>query len=64
MLETDNALLSEHAQSIQILKKQSSVINEGDMNNQRMTMVDAWKQSDFLFRNYILNGLNDTLYKV
>ena len=26
--------------------------------------VDAWTQSDFLYRNYILNGLDDSLYNV
>ncbi|KAG8489480.1 hypothetical protein CXB51_017440 [Gossypium anomalum] len=28
------------------------------------TAVKAWKHSDFLWRNYILNGLSDVLYKV
>ena len=27
-------------------------------------MVDAWKHSDFLCKNYILNGLDNTLYNV
>ena len=26
--------------------------------------VDAWTQDDFLCRNYILNGLDDSLYNV
>ena len=27
-------------------------------------VVDAWTQGDFLCRNYILNGLDDSLYNV
>ena len=27
-------------------------------------VVDAWTQSDFLYRNYILNGLNDSIYNI
>ena len=26
--------------------------------------IDAWKHSNFLCRNYVLNGLHDTLYNV
>ena len=26
--------------------------------------TDAWTQYDFLYRNYILNGLDDSLYNV
>ena len=26
--------------------------------------VDAWTQDDFLYRNYILNGLDDSFYNV
>lgn len=29
-----------------------------------VTAVDAWKHADFLYRNYILNGLDNTLYTV
>ena len=36
-------------------------LNEGETNR---TIVDAWKHSDFLCRNYILNGLDNTLDNV
>ncbi|KAK2996877.1 hypothetical protein RJ639_025835, partial [Escallonia herrerae] len=29
-----------------------------------MAAVDAWKHSDFLCKNYILNGLDNALYNV
>ncbi|GJV84289.1 retrovirus-related pol polyprotein from transposon TNT 1-94 [Tanacetum coccineum] len=33
-------------------------------NAQAMQPVEAWKHSDFLCRNYVLNGLVDSLYNV
>ena len=33
-------------------------------NRQVVVAVDAWKHSDFLCKNYILNGLDNTLYNV
>lgn len=36
--------------------------NETDTNN--MAALDAWNQSDFLCKNYILNGLDNALYNV
>ena len=29
-----------------------------------MATIDAWKQGDFLCKNYILNGLDNMLYNV
>ncbi|XP_075499754.1 uncharacterized protein LOC142538281 [Primulina tabacum] len=46
------------------LKESPPVISEGDTDSQRMNAVDAWNHSDFLCRNYILNGLDDMLYRV
>ncbi|KAL5553204.1 hypothetical protein UlMin_040605 [Ulmus minor] len=40
---------------------------ENEMNIQdiqAVSVVDAWKNSDFLCRNYVLNGLTDSLYNV
>ena len=31
---------------------------------QVVNAVDAWKHSDFLCRNYVMNGLHDSLYNV
>ncbi|XP_073138139.1 uncharacterized protein [Henckelia pumila] len=46
------------------LKKDPPVVVDGDSDTQRRTAVDAWNHNDFLCRNYILNGLDDTLYSV
>ncbi|RVW96806.1 hypothetical protein CK203_026023 [Vitis vinifera] len=32
--------------------------------NETFNVIEAWKHSDFLYRNYILNGLVDSLYNV
>ena len=38
---------------------------EGDAADfQTMAAIDAWKQEDFLCKNYILNGLDNMLYNV
>ncbi|XP_073153632.1 uncharacterized protein [Henckelia pumila] len=48
----------------QISEGGSPYRRDGDSDTQRRTAVDAWNHSDFLCRNYILNGLDDTLYSV
>ena len=37
---------------------------EPETDRDSVLAVDAWTQGDFLCRNYILNGLNDSLYNV
>ena len=37
---------------------------EDEQDIQVMSAIEAWKHSDFLYRNYVLNGLIDTLYNV
>ncbi|XP_073119937.1 uncharacterized protein [Henckelia pumila] len=46
------------------LKEDPPVVVEGNSDTQRRKAIDAWNHSDFLCRNYILNGLEDTLYSV
>ena len=37
-------------------------LKENEIDRQVVAIVDAWKHADFLFKNYILNGLDSTLY--
>ena len=37
---------------------------EGEADAQVVSAIEAWKHSEFLCRNYVLNGLMDTLYNV
>ncbi|XP_076897789.1 uncharacterized protein LOC143551187 [Bidens hawaiensis] len=37
---------------------------EGETDTQALSVVDVWKHSEFLCRNYVLNGLVDALYNV
>ncbi|XP_016679244.1 uncharacterized protein [Gossypium hirsutum] len=47
------------------LKDDPFTIKEGEVDEvTAFTAVEAWKHSDFLCRNYILNGLSDALYEV
>ena len=53
---------------MRFLKEDVPVANENEQDRevvlQVASAIDAWKHSDFLCRNYILNGLPDTLYNV
>lgn len=46
------------------LTETAPILNEGEGDIQMISVVDAWKHSDFLNRNYILNSLADSLYIV
>jgi len=37
---------------------------EPETDRESVIVVDAWMQGDFLYCNYILNGLDDSLYNV
>ncbi|KAL7606706.1 hypothetical protein Lser_V15G16201 [Lactuca serriola] len=50
--------------STPILTETAPVIAEGQADAQSVNAVDAWKHSEFLCRNYVLNGLTDALYNV
>ena len=39
-------------------------ISEGQTDVQSVNALEAWKHSEFLCRNYVLNGLADALYNV
>ncbi|PHT66184.1 hypothetical protein T459_30609 [Capsicum annuum] len=39
-------------------------VPKGTSEQERFVIVEAWKHSDFLYRNYILSGLQDDLYNV
>ncbi|KAL0434586.1 UNVERIFIED_CONTAM: Retrovirus-related Pol polyprotein from transposon TNT 1-94 [Sesamum radiatum] len=46
------------------LSEEAPVVSEGETDTQKRAAMDAWVHGDFLCRNYILNGLSDTLYNV
>ena len=46
------------------LRADAPVCSENEVDRQVVVAVDAWKHSDFLSKNYILNGLDNTLYNV
>ena len=39
-------------------------LKENEIDRQVVATVEAWKHADFLCRNYLLNGLDNTLYNV
>ncbi|KAK6128170.1 hypothetical protein DH2020_038089 [Rehmannia glutinosa] len=46
------------------LKEDSPTVVDEESDNQWRIDVDAWHNSDFLCRKYVLNRLDDTLYNV
>lgn len=46
------------------LNEDPPAIQEGENNRASLIALDAWKHSDFLCKNYILNGLDNALYGV
>ena len=39
-------------------------LKEDEHDIQVISAIEAWKHSDFICRNYVLNGLTDTQYNV
>ncbi|KAL5543446.1 hypothetical protein UlMin_007230 [Ulmus minor] len=46
------------------LTENAHVLKDDVQDIQVVSAVDAWKHSDFLCRNYVMNGLTDSLYNV
>lgn len=46
------------------LKEDPPTVAENETDANKRAALDAWNQSDFLCKNYILNGLDNALYNV
>ena len=46
------------------LIEEASKLKEDECDIQVISVVDAWKHSDFLCKNYVMNVLTDSLYNV
>ena len=46
------------------LQEDAPAFKENETDRQVVAVVEAWKHADFLCRNYLLNGLDNTLYNV
>ena len=46
------------------LTEEAPKANENEQDFHVIAAVDAWKQSVYLYRNYVMNGLTDSLYSV
>ena len=47
-----------------VLHEHAPTLKEGETDKKIVETIEAWKHSDFLCKNYILNGLNNTMYNV
>ncbi|KAI3470054.1 hypothetical protein Pfo_026717 [Paulownia fortunei] len=50
--------------SEKFLREDVSTVGEEERDSQKRRAFDAWGHSDFLCKNYVLNGLENTLYNV
>ena len=46
------------------LNEDGPKLDVGETDKEKLAPVDAWNHSDFLCHNYVLNGLENTLYNV
>ena len=46
------------------LREDTPALKENETDKQVVAAMEAWKHADFLCRNYLLNGLDNTLYNV
>ena len=46
------------------LNEDGPKLDVGETDKEKLAAVDAWNHSDFLCCNYVLNGLENTLYNV
>ena len=46
------------------LREDAPALKENETNKQVVVAMEAWKHANFLCRNYLLNGLDNTLYSV
>ena len=46
------------------LQEDAPILKENEIDRQVYAVVEAWKHVDFLCRDYLLNGLDNTLYNV
>ena len=46
------------------LSEDVPAVEENEQDKQKLMALDAWKQANFLCRNYIQNGLADPLFNV
>ena len=46
------------------LTEEALKLKQDERDIQVISVVDAWKHSDFLCRNYVMNALTDSLYNV
>ena len=46
------------------LNKNAPKLKEDEHDIQDISVVDSWKHSDFLTKNYVMNALTDSLYNV
>ncbi|XP_073153970.1 uncharacterized protein [Henckelia pumila] len=59
----DDVLL-DYSESREVPTRECPCFSDKETDKDKWAAYDAWKNRDYLCRNYILNGLDNTLYNV
>ena len=59
-----DVLLSHYVESAEFINENVPVMSNESPSDERFLLTEAWTHSDFLYKNYILSGLQDDLYNV
>ena len=49
---------------LRFLTEDAPKLKEDEHDIQVISVMDAWKHSNFIWRNYVMNDLTDSLYNV
>ncbi|KAL8515111.1 hypothetical protein ACS0TY_013994 [Phlomoides rotata] len=59
-----NVILSHDIALGAVLREDPSVFDENDTDTARRVAYDHWGQGDFVYQNYVIGGLVDSLYNM
>lgn len=63
-MTTKNVVIPYHIKFGEFLKEDPPIVAEKEVDPNKRAVLDAWKQGNFLCKNYILTGFNNALYNV
>ena len=64
VLATKDAALLDDSMACKVFARRGSYVVRIEQDPTTMAVMQAWKNGDFLCKNYILNDLDKTLYNV
>ena len=63
-MATKDVVLPDHLEFGSFPQEDAPALKEDETDRKVVAAVEAWKHANFLCRNYLLNGLDNTLYNL